>query len=72
MRKASLRITYVFPQRRRRDPDNFAAMGKWIADGLVDAGVILDDSAETLTVLPVRLRVDRAKGPMTIVEVSER
>lgn len=72
MQHASLKLTYIFAQRRRRDPDNFLAMGKYIADGLVQAGVIEDDSAEHLTILPVRLKVDRKRAPLTIVEVKER
>jgi Holliday junction resolvase RusA-like endonuclease len=72
MEKASLKLTYVFPQRRRRDPDNFSAMGKYIADGLVLAGVIEDDSAEHLVILPVELKVDKQRAPLTIVEVTER
>ena len=42
--KAHITITWI-GNRRRRDPDNlFAAMKSYI-DGLVDAGLIADDSA---------------------------
>jgi hypothetical protein len=34
-----------FPDRRRRDPGNFYDTAKAAVDGLVDAGVIADDSA---------------------------
>lgn len=42
MRKAKVRITYFFPDQRRRDPDNYS--GKFILDGLTRAGMIEDDS----------------------------
>lgn len=38
---ALVRIDYYFPDKRRRDADNFA--GKFIHDGLRLAGVIVDD-----------------------------
>lgn len=41
-RKARVHIHYTFPDRRRRDPDNYA--GKMILDPLVKYGVITDDS----------------------------
>lgn len=40
--KAKVTITYFFPTKTRRDPDNYS--GKMIMDGLVAAGVIKDDS----------------------------
>ena len=40
--RAVVRIVYHFPDKRRRDPDNYS--GKMILDGLVRAGIILDDS----------------------------
>ena len=39
---ARITLTYYFGDRRRHDPDNYA--GKMILDGLVKAGIILDDS----------------------------
>jgi len=35
-------------------------------------GVSLDGLVDALTILPVRLRMDKAKGLMTIMEVKER
>jgi Holliday junction resolvase RusA-like endonuclease len=40
--KATVRITYFFPDRRRRDPDNYC--GKLLLDGLREGGIIEDDS----------------------------
>lgn len=41
-KRAVVEITYYFPTRHRRDPDNYS--GKFILDGLVKSGVIEDDS----------------------------
>lgn len=40
--RAVVQIRYFFPDRRRRDPDNYS--GKMILDGLVRCGVLKDDS----------------------------
>src|SRR5690606_40521196 len=40
--KAICTLTYHFPDRRRRDPDNFS--GKFIMDPLVAEGFLVDDS----------------------------
>lgn len=40
--RALVELKYYFPDRRRRDPDNYS--GKLILDGLVAARVIFDDS----------------------------
>lgn len=40
--RAEVRIYYHFPDRRRRDPDNYS--GKMLTDGLTRGGVIVDDS----------------------------
>ena len=41
-KKALVRIDYFFPDKRRRDEDNYS--GKLFMDGLTRAGVIADDS----------------------------
>lgn len=63
--QATVRITYFFPDSRRRDPDNYA--GKMILDGLTAAGVIADDDFFHIK-LEIRGAVDR-KNPRTEVEV---
>lgn len=40
--KAIVQLTYYFPDRKRRDPDNYS--GKMVLDGLVKAGILADDS----------------------------
>lgn len=44
--------------RRRRDSDNLLASCKPIFDGIVDAGLIPDDSSEYLRINSVTIRVD--------------
>ena len=56
--KAHLEITYVFPQKRRRDVDGLVARSKGVIDGIVDAGVLADDSIEHLE-LTVRAVVEK-------------
>ena len=42
IKKCVVRITYIFRTRQRHDPDNYN--GKFILDGLREAGIIEDDS----------------------------
>lgn len=67
LRSARVRLTYFFPDRRRRDPDNYS--GKMILDGLVGAGVLADDSFDNI-------RLELCGGydkdcPRTEIEVEE-
>ena len=66
--KAHITITWVAKDKRRRDIDNlFAAMKAYI-DGLVDARLIVDDSAMHVT---YTLRYERGDKDNTIIEVKE-
>lgn len=45
--RISVALTYTPPDRRRRDPDNLVSgVLKPVVDGLVDARVIVDDTAD--------------------------
>ncbi len=46
MEKAVVTLRYHFPDKRRRDPDNYS--GKMILDGLVRSGIIRDDSFDCI------------------------
>jgi len=72
--RATLQYTFIVPNKRRRDADNFLARAKPFLDGLVDAGILKDDSAECLTVLPPKFEVNKQVPPRTQirVEVLER
>jgi len=65
--KAVVNITYYFPDKRRRDPDNYS--GKFILDGLTKAGIIKDDSFDNIE-LVLAGRVDR-ENPRTEIIVKE-
>mgnify|MGYP000886526789 FL=1 len=67
MRKAKVRITYFFPDKRRRDPDNYS--GKFILDGLTKAGLIEDDSFANIS-LELYGRHDK-ENPRTVIELEE-
>lgn len=47
--KSVVKIKYYFPDKRRRDPDNYS--GKMILDGLRTANIITDDSFSNITLL---------------------
>lgn len=65
--RARVAITYFFPDRRRRDPDNYA--GKMLLDPLVQLGVLRDDSFAHVE-LHLAGSYDKAH-PRTEIEVEE-
>ena len=66
-KKAVVTLTYYFPTKIRHDPDNYA--GKLILDGLVRAGIIVDDSFDHVQ-LGLCGGYDKA-NPRTEIEVEE-
>lgn len=70
-----VQLHFVPPDRRRRDPSNLMATQKPAVDGLVDAGVVRDDTPQYVTeLMPVLhepgsprmwLEVRPAPGPLT-------
>jgi Holliday junction resolvase RusA-like endonuclease len=48
LNKAEFTYTFFFPDHRRRDFDNLLLTPKFINDGLVEAGVLVDDNGENL------------------------
>ena len=69
--KATIQPIFVVASKRRRDPDNWLAMLKPAIDGLVDAGILIDDDSEHVKLLSPQFVVDRSKAPMTVLEVSD-
>ena len=49
------RLFYLQPDRRRRDEDNLILTAKPCWDGLVDAGVVPDDTSDYMTKLMPRI-----------------
>ena len=66
--KAHITITWVAKDKRRRDPDNLFASMKPYIDGLVEAGLIADDSAMHVSYM---LWYERGEKDNTIIEVKE-
>ena len=65
--RAIVNITYHFKDSRRRDPDNYS--GKFLLDGLVNEGIIKDDS---FACIDLRLKgIPSCKQKGTIIEVEE-
>jgi len=59
---------YYFRTNRRRDQDNYAP--KQLLDSMRKAGILADDNAEVLRLLPVEFQVDKDR-PRTEVFVRE-
>jgi len=51
MGRAEITVEYQPYDKRRRDPDNYAATGKPLIDGLVAAGVLPDDDGKHVAVV---------------------
>lgn len=65
-KKAVVTLTYYFKDKRRRDPDNYS--GKMILDGLVRAGILQDDSFNSIDLL-LRGNYDK-DNPRTEIEIK--
>ena len=67
-KKAVIKITYFFPDKRRRDPDNYS--GKMILDPLVREGIIKDDSFANIR-LELSAEVDKGNARTEIEVIKE-
>ena len=67
--KAIVEISYYFPTGHRHDPDNYA--GKMILDGLVEAGILADDSFDNIELMIRKAGVDK-KRPRTVVRIRSK
>ncbi len=56
--RAQARLTFYWKDKRRRDIRNAEAMMKAAYDGIVDAGILIDDSYDHLTHLPTEFECD--------------
>lgn len=66
--RATITITWVAKDKRRRDCDNLFAALKATIDGLVEAGLIVDDSAMHVS---YALRYEHGDTNNTIIDVEE-
>ena len=68
MQKARIDITFVASDKRRRDLDNLFASMKPYIDGLVEVGLLWDDSADRVT---YAIRYELGEKPNTIISIQE-
>jgi len=70
---ATLQAVFYHKQKRRRDGTNYNASLKAAQDGIVDAGLIVDDDADHLTTLPPVFRIDKGLSRVELtLERQER
>ena len=56
--RVEMQATFFHKNKRRRDGVNFNASLKPAQDGIVDAGLVIDDDAESWTTLPPIFKLD--------------
>ena len=71
MKRAHITITWRSADKRKRDIDNLLSAMKGSIDGLVDAGVIEDDSAKELSYTLYYEWGDSVKESETILDIKE-
>jgi Holliday junction resolvase RusA-like endonuclease len=71
LKKVKADVTFVFREKRRRDLDNWIGRLKGFWDGIVQAGIIEDDNIEVVTSISVKFEIDKTRGPLTIITLSE-
>ena len=69
IKHSRITITYHFPDNRRRDPDNYA--GKFLLDGLRDAGIIEDDSFWNVDLHPKATFGNGKANQRTVILIEE-
>lgn len=57
--RATMLAHFFHKQTRRRDGVNHNAMLKAYQDGIIDAGLVVDDDSEHFTTLPPEFSIDR-------------
>ena len=69
--KATIEATFFYQTKRRRDDVNHLAMLKSAYDGIVDAGVLVDDDSEHLTTTGCHFCTDKefSRVELTITRV---
>lgn len=64
--KAEAEAVFYWPDHRRRDLGNADASLKAAWDGMVDAGLLVDDRAEVLSHLPSKFRISKDRPRVEI------
>lgn len=71
LRDVVISIAFGVPDRRRRDLDNLIASTKPLIDGLVDAGLIVDDSISVIRKMEFGAIVNGATETVIVVDDAE-
>lgn len=69
--RARVDLTFIFREKRRRDPDNLVARFKPGLDAVVRAGLLFDDRADLITIGKPKIEVDPARAPETVIVLTE-
>lgn len=70
--KCRVQLVWLVTDKRRRDVDNVVPTLKAMCDGLVDAGIVPDDTPEFMEkLMPVISQVDKSYGPASLQLVIE-
>jgi crossover junction endodeoxyribonuclease RusA len=68
----TVELVWYVPDKRRRDEDNATETLKPLCDGLVDAGVVPDDTPQWMTKLMPRIEYRRGAGGVELLVTGER
>lgn len=71
LEKASIKYCFIYDVKRKRDADNLIASMKVAQDSLIEAGIIMADDTEHLSIETPLILVNKELAPKTIIEVSE-
>lgn len=64
-------LTWVVKDRRRRDTINLASLVKALVDGLVDAGIVPDDTPQYVSTPEARIEYQKGATPHFLLRVRE-
>lgn len=67
IKKAIVNLIYFFPDKIKRDPDNYS--GKMILDGLVQVGILKDDNFDCIDLNIKKGGVDK-ENPRTEISIQ--
>ena len=70
LRSIEIKRTFYFNTNRIRDKDNLNASTKSINDGLVDSGLIKDDSGNNIIWFDSKIVIDKGKAECIIYEIT--
>lgn len=65
MQHVTVEMVWIVPDKRRRDADNPVLTSKSWCDGMVDAGIVPDDTPQWMTKLMPRIEYVKGKSAVT-------